>query len=325
MTDIVGARSDQHAPTDRALPPLVLTGSDVDRAALHRLDDEWLAAAWQQPSTRTLVVSDARAAVSTGTGSAADDAELLFVPPGSAPEGERYFLGLDPDGLAYFAVAAEKPPLDGPLASARFAGLREVGTLLSDRQAGLLVHALGLESWHRAHGYCGRCGGRTAPGAAGHVRRCPSCGIEHYPRTDPAVIMLITDAQDRCLLGRRQVQAVSRWSTLAGFVEPGESLEQAVIREVAEEAGVTVDSVEYVASQPWPFPSSIMLGFLGRASDPRIEVDGDEIAEARWFSRADLRAAVEAGEMHLPTGLSIARRLVEVWYGAPLPDELGTQ
>jgi NAD+ diphosphatase len=293
----------------RVLPPLVLASSDVDRAALHRLDDGWLAAAWQDPATRVLIVSDARAAV-TG------DDELLLVPPASAPDGERLFLGTDPAGFAHFAVLIETP-----VTTLRFAGLREVGTALSDRQAGLLVHALGLESWHRAHGYCARCGERTAPAAAGHVRRCPSCGTEHYPRTDPAVIMLIRDADDRCLLGRRQVQPVSRWSTLAGFVEPGESLEQAVIREVAEEAGVAVDSVEYVASQPWPFPSSIMLGFLGRAADPRTEVDGEEIAEARWFSRAELRAAVEAGEVLLPTGLSIARRLVELWYGAPLPEK----
>ena len=260
------------------------------------------------------MVSDARAAV-------AGDAGLLLLGTGAAPEGDRYFLGTDPDGVHHFAVVLETPPVDGPLAEVQFAGLREVGTALSERQAGLLVHALGLESWHRSHGYCARCGERTAPAAAGHVRNCPSCGTEHYPRTDPAVIMLITDADDRCLLGRRQIQAVSRWSTLAGFVEPGESLEQAVIREVAEEAGVAVESVRYLASQPWPFPSSIMLGFFGRAADPRIEVDGEEIAEARWFSRDELRAAVEAGEVLLPTGLSIARRLVEVWYGAPLPEK----
>jgi len=248
---------------------------------------------------------------------------LVLLASAEAPDGERYFLGADPDGVAYFAVAVDaSPALTGArLTGARLAGLREVGAVLAVRDAGLMVHAIGLEAWHRTHGFCVRCGQPTEAGAAGHVRRCASCDTEHYPRIDPAVIMLVLDADDRCLLGTSTRRPVNRWSTLAGFVEPGESLEQAVAREVAEEAGVTVDSVEYVTSQPWPFPSSIMLGFLAHASDPRIEVDGEEVAEARWFSRAELRTAIETGAILPPTGLSIARRLVELWYGGPLPAE----
>jgi NAD+ diphosphatase len=233
-------------------------------------------------------------------------------------EAHRYFLGIDEEGVRYFAV--QKDSLPGRLDDvARPAGLREAGALLGDRDAELLVHAVALENWQRLHRFCSRCGERTVIAAAGHVRRCPACGAEHYPRTDPAVIMLVTDDRDRALLGRQMHWPEGRFSTLAGFVEPGESVEQAVVREVAEEAGVAVGEVEYVASQPWPFPSSLMLGFMARATSPRIAVDGEEIHEARWFSREELARAVEEGEVSPLTGISIAARLVELWYGRPLP------
>ncbi len=290
---------------------LPLAQAGVDRAATRRLDQDWLASAWLDPRTRVMVVSGARAAVR--------GEDLDLVPPADAPAGERYFLGTAGDEN-FFAVAVPEHVVTG---GARLAGLREVGTILSDRDAGLMVHAIGLEAWHAAHAFCGRCGHATEAAAAGHVRRCASCAVEHFPRLDPAVIMLVTDADDRCLLGTSGTAAVNRWSTLAGFVEPGESLEQAVAREVAEEAGVTVGSVTYVASQPWPFPSSIMLGFFARATDTAITVDRDELADARWFSRDDLRTGIETGTMLAPTGLSIARRLVEQWYGGPLIDQPG--
>jgi len=220
--------------------------------------------------------------------------------------------------VRYFAL--QKDTLPGRMdQSARPAGLREAGSLLSERDAGLLVHAVALENWQRLHRFCSRCGERTVIAAAGHIRRCPACGAEHYPRTDPAVIMLVTDDLDRALLGRQVHWPEGRFSTLAGFVEPGESIEQAVIREVAEEAGVPVGEVEYVASQPWPFPSSLMLGFMARATSSRIQVDGEEIHEARWFSRDELRTAIESGEVLPPSGISIAARLIELWYGEPLP------
>ncbi|MCZ7416664.1 MULTISPECIES: NAD(+) diphosphatase [unclassified Streptomyces] len=298
--------------------PLTLAGTGgIDRAAGHRLDEAWLAAAWSHPTTRCFVVSGGQAlVVDTEDGGT----ELVTMPSFDAPftESHRYFLGVDAEGVRYFAL--QKDALPGRMDDlARPAGLREAGALLGERDTALLVHAVALENWQRLHRFCSRCGERTVIAAAGHVRRCPACGAEHYPRTDPAVIMLVTDEKDRALLGRQVHWPEGRFSTLAGFVEPGESLENAVIREVAEEAGVTVGSVEYVASQPWPFPTSLMLGFMARAVDPAITVDGEEIEEARWFSRDELRAAILAGEVKSPSGISIAARLVEHWYGGPLP------
>jgi NAD+ diphosphatase len=297
--------------------PLALTGAAVDRAAHRRLDEAWLAAAWSHPSTRVLVVCGGQVMVEeTDEGRT----ELVMLPSFEAPMAEthRYFLGTDAGGVSYFALQKDQLPgrLDG---AARPAGLREVGGLLSDRDAGLMVHAVALENWQRMHRFCSRCGERTVIAAAGHIRRCPACGAEHYPRTDPAVIMLVTDDQDRALLGRQLHWPEGRFSILAGFVEPGESLEQAVVREVLEECGVRVGEVCYRASQPWPFPSSLMIGFMAHATTSEIRVDGEEIHEARWFSRDDLRKSVESGEILPPSGISIAARLIELWYGKPLP------
>ena len=199
-------------------------------------------------------------------------------------------------------------------------GLREVGALLGDRDAGLFVHAVALANWHATHGRCARCGATTTVEAAGHVRRCTACGTEHFPRTDPAVIVLVTDDAGRALLGHNPQWPANRYSTLAGFVEPGESAEHAVVREIKEESGVDVVDVRYLGSQPWPFPSSLMLGFTARAIDPdAVQVDGEEISDARWFSPADLRDAVASGEVLFPPSVSIARKLVEHWYGGPIP------
>lgn len=301
--------------------PIVLTSdSGIDRAAHHRLDEAWLAAAWSHPTTRVFVVSAGQVLIDDTTDSRT---ELVMTPAFEAPltETHRYFLGTDADGVSYFAL--QKDTLPGRMdQSARPAGLREAALLLSPRDAGLMVHAVALENWQRLHRFCSRCGERTVIAAAGHIRRCPACGAEHYPRTDPAVIMLVTDERDRALLGRQVHWPEGRFSTLAGFVEPGESIEQSVAREVFEEAGITVGAVEYVASQPWPFPSSLMLGFMARATSFEITVDGDEIQEARWFSRDDLRTAIESGEVLPPSGISIAARLTELWYGKPLPKPL---
>ena len=182
-----------------------------------------------------------------------------------------------------------------------------------------MVHAVALENWQRLHRFCSRCGERTVIAAAGHIRRCPACGAEHYPRTDPAVIMLVTDEQDRSLLGRQVHWPEGRFSTLAGFVEPGESMEQSVRREVFEEAGVPVGEVEYVASQPWPFPSSLMLGFMARAVSHDI----------RWTARRSTRPAgspartcARASNPARSSRRTASRspaRLIELWYGKPLP------
>ncbi|OON81272.1 NAD(+) diphosphatase [Streptomyces tsukubensis] len=301
--------------------PISLTApSGIDRAAHHRLDEAWLASAWSHPTTRVFVVSGGQVLIDENSDGVT---ELVMTPSFEAPltEEHRYFLGTDEEGVSYFAL--QKDALPGRMdQSARAAGLREAGLLLSARDAGLMVHAVALENWQRLHRFCSRCGERTVIAAAGHIRRCPACGAEHYPRTDPAVIMLVTDEEDRALLGRQVHWPEGRFSTLAGFVEPGEAIEASVRREVFEEAGVTVGPVEYVASQPWPFPASLMLGFMAHATSPEITVDGEEIEEARWFSREDLRAAIESGEVLPPFGVSIAARLVELWYGKPLPKPL---
>ncbi|WP_103529424.1 NAD(+) diphosphatase, partial [Streptomyces sp. SM12] len=287
---------------DSAVPPIVLTDTaDIDRASGHRQDEAWLGAAWSHPTTRVFVVSGGQALIEdTEDGRA----ELVMTPSFDAPvtEAHRYFLGVDDAGVRYFAV--QKDSLPGRMDdAARPAGLREAAVLLGERDAALMVHAVALENWQRMHRFCSRCGERTVIAAAGHIRRCPACGAEHYPRTDPAVIMLVTDDEDRALLGRQMHWPEGRFSTLAGFVEPGESVEEAVVREVSEEVGVRVEAVEYVGSQPWPFPSALMLGFHASAGGDGavIRVDGEEISEARWFSRDDLRAAIESGEIMPPS------------------------
>jgi NAD+ diphosphatase len=202
----------------------------------------------------------------------------------------------------------------------RPADLREAAALLNDRDAGLFTHSVALANWHATHTHCPRCGAPTVTVAAGHAQRCPVDGSEHFPRVDPAVIMLVTDPDDRCLLARNRRWPERRLSILAGFVEPGESAEQAVAREVGEETGITVARVRYVGSQPWPMPQSLMLGFRASAAgDLEIRVDDDEIAEAHWFSRDELRSALSSREILLPPPVSIAHRLIESWYGEELP------
>lgn len=207
------------------------------------------------------------------------------------------------------------PAAHGPV----WSPLRAVGAVLSARDAGLATAAVALDHWHTRHPRCPRCGGLTDATAGGWVRVCRDDGSEHYPRTDPAVIMTVVDGDDRLLLGHAAAWPPGRYSTLAGFVEAGESLEAAVRREVAEETGIVVTDVEYVASQPWPFPNSLMLGFRARAQAAAPRPDGVELTDARWFTRDELAAAVSSGDVVPPGRTSIARALVEDWFGAPLP------
>ena len=311
-------------PADEAaisweLGGLALARGSVDRSTVSRSDAEWVAARWSEPATRVLVLARGRALVRfTGEGAA-----LVLVPAADAPPGTRFLLGTDDAGIAYFGVMAaalEEDAVPAGDGEVRPAGLREAGPLLDDRDAGLLTHAVALANWHGSHPHCPRCGAPTDPLPAGHARVCPADGSEHFPRTDPAVIMLVTDGEGRCLLAHNQSWPAHRVSILAGFVEPGESAEQAVVREVAEETGITVGDVRYLGSQPWPMPQSLMLGFRARAvSGQPISVDGEEIGEARWFSREDLRAAIATGDILLPPPVSIAHRIIETWYGEPLP------
>ena len=301
------------ALTGPALTGLALSRAVVARDAHLRTDADWLKAAWADPATRVVVVGQGQALCEI----AEQHAELAFVSPAEAPDGVRMLLGTDADGVAYFGVAG---PLPEPIAPGlRPVYLREAGPLLSDRDAGLLTHAVALANWHETFTHCPRCGSPTEPIASGHARKCPVDGSEHFPRVDPAMIVLVTDAADRALLARNALWPERRVSILAGFVEAGESAEQAVAREVAEETAITVRSVTYLASQPWPMPQSLMLGFRAEAEHTDIRVDADEIAEANWYSRDELAAAIASGTIRLPPPVSIAHRIIESWYGTELP------
>jgi NAD+ diphosphatase len=236
---------------------------------------------------------------------------------------DRVLLG-EAGGTAYFAMLA-RPGVDVTAAgqAGDWRGLRELATGLDELDVGLLTTAVALQAWHHRHPRCPRCGAATEPAQAGWTRVCVQDGSEHFPRTDPAVIMLVRDGQDRCLLARGPQWPPGRMSILAGFVEAGESAEAAVVREVREEVGIAVEAVRYVASQPHPFPASLMLGFTARAvGDETLHPDNEEILDAGWFTREQVRAAVDWGaENHvgeavlraLPPGMSIARQLIDAW------------
>jgi NAD+ diphosphatase len=285
---------------------IALSTRSHERIGDRRTDDVWLTEKWADPATRVLVLAGGRFPLTR------DGSAVGWVSPDQAPDGDRVLLG-EHDGVVHFMVLAR-----GVRAPEEWGLLRTVGPQLSQVEAGFLVQAQALSEWHRSHRFCARCGGGLTVGQSGYVLTCESCGRQHFPRTDPAVIMLVTDGE-RALLGRQPAWPEGRYSTLAGFVDPGESLEQAVAREVMEETGVEVGDVSYFGNQPWPFPSSLMVGFFARAVTTEIRVDQDELEDARWFSREDMKAEAEAGTLVLPGGISISRSLVEAWYGGPLP------
>ena len=321
------------------LRSLLLSRSALDRDGERRTEPDLLATLWADQATRVLRVrpdgsAPLRALPRDGSQDAAgggSGTRLELVAPHEVaralPEDAPVvYLGREEDGTSHLAVEV---PDDQEVADAagwpvrsgdeEWAGLRAVGADLDDRDAGLLVQAVGVLNWHRVHPHCPRCGSRTRISASGWTRTCPVDGSEHYPRTDPAVIMAVVDDADRVLLAHNALWPAGRFSALAGFVEPGEPLEAAVRREVLEEVGVVVGEVEYKGSQPWPFPASLMLGFTARAASTGVRVDEVEISDARWFTRAELAGAVASGEVLLPPSTSIALRLVEDWYGEELP------
>lgn len=297
--------------------PIALVEPRYDRMAEHRTDQVWLDAAWTRPDTRVLLLSDAKVLAPNHHVSWLRVEELSV----EQASGQRVLLGVDDLGAARFAMllpevteAAEAPRL--------WASLRGMLTHLGEDEAAYVVHAVGIAEWQAANRHCARCGGSLSPTHSGHVLHCNSCARDQFPRTDPAVIMVVVEGEgddERCLLGRHPQWPPGRYSTLAGFVEPGESMEQAVRREVLEETGVRIGEVDYFGSQPWPLPASLMVGFIGHATSTDVRVDGEEIEDAQWFTRAQMRERAESGELVLPGGISISRSLVEWWYGEELP------
>jgi NAD+ diphosphatase len=298
----------------------VYTGNLLDRASAQREDAAWVASLLADPASVFVPVWRARNLM---RGLEADQPEAVLVGAEAAADlrlagGGWALLGLDDTGRAVFAV--DLSPVEDPAALlpeelGAFADLRAVAGLLAGHEAAMLAHARALMHWRGRHRFCGVCGAACEPASAGHVMHCTGCGASHFPRTDPAVIMLVTDGE-RALLGHSQrFPSTTMYSTLAGFVEPGESLEEAVAREVLEEAGITVGRVRYHSSQPWPFPASIMLGFYAEALTHRITIDPEELRDARWFTRAELRDHAALG-FSLPRADSIARRLIEDWIAA---------
>jgi NAD+ diphosphatase len=287
----------------------------VDRANWRRKDPAWLAERLVDPESRFVPVWRTQNLVVTVAGAAP---QAAFLPRHEiACEGDCVLLGVVEE-RAYFAL--DLSPVEAPLEALRsalpveFTDLRRVGPLLARHEGSLLAYARGITYWHSRHRFCGVCGSPTLSEEAGHVRRCSNeaCKAQHFPRTDPAVIMLVHDG-DRCLLGRQRIWPAGMHSTLAGFVEPGESLEEAVAREVEEETAIRVDEVTYHSSQPWPFPASIMLGFHARARTTEIRVDHSELQDARWYDRAFLLSHEDNDDFRMPRRDSIARRLIEDW------------
>jgi NAD+ diphosphatase len=244
-----------------------------------------------------------------------DGPSLVWDEQPKLPVGAVY-LG-EADGVPYAAVRGERSLTVNGRPVDTWTGLREVGADLDDLEAGLLAQAIGILEWHERNRFSPLTGAATTVERVGWMQRDPTTGTEFFPRIDPAVIMLVHDGADRCVLGRQAVWPPGRFSILAGFVEPGESAEAAVAREVGEEVGLQVADVRYVASQPWPFPQSLMLGFTARVvGDPTLRLDDDEIEEARWFSREELRSGT--GPRALPPPVSIARNIIDRWVDGEL-------
>jgi NAD+ diphosphatase len=275
-----------------------------DRASELRTNEAWLAEARRSTAARVVVVRASSHLLM------ADESRLGHLTPADlAEDADITFLGLDPEGRPIFVIdAGEEESAEEE--RERFAELRALTAALPEDEASLAAHAVAMVGWHRRHRFCGVCGTQTVVQEAGHSRRCPNCETVNYPRTDPVVIMLVT-AGDRCLLARRTGRR-NMWGPLSGFVEPGETFEAAVAREVKEESGLTVVSAEYRGTQPWPFPLSLMIAFNAEAlfEAPRIN---EELDEARWFTREEVLDQLASGAIALPTPMSVAHYLVRSW------------
>ena len=292
--------------------------AEVDRAAHLRQDEGYLKTSWQ--NAQVLQFQDEKYL--------SNDNQLQFVAGkelGDYQPQSDYFLGVDyvenaqPNSSSERKIATHyfvRNYVNEELKVENLRTLREIGAFLSPRDIGLSVHAQGLANWHKKHPRCSQCGAATTVISGGSVRKCLIDESEHYPRTDSAIIVLVKDDQDRILLGRQKVWPKNRFSTFAGFVEPGESFEHCVVREVAEEAGINLTKINYLGSQPWPFPSSLMIAFEAVTDNPSAaRPDGDEIEEIRWFSRAEMKQAILDATLILPLEISVARQMINGWYG----------
>ncbi len=279
------------------------TGGTLDRADHLRRDEAAIHAARMHPMARFLILCDLKPLMT------AEGDDLFRARRSEAPDGLMVFLGLDAAGAPLFAVdGTPDPDLPAQAIDARAAGAR-----LGDGRAAILAQARSILDWHRRHGFCAACGAPTVPWKAGHSRLCNACGAEHFPRVDPVVIMLAT-RDDLALVGRGPRFPAGFFSALAGFVEPGETLEEAVRRELAEEAGIAAGAVRYAMSQPWPFPSSLMLGAYAEARGHELTLDPAEIAEARWVTREEVRDALNGrADWSAPPPLAIAHWLLRDW------------
>jgi NAD+ diphosphatase len=303
------------------LKRLPLSRFEVDRDYLARDRPDLIEELRANPAARVLPIYDARALLKS-------DSELALLPFSEVPDSEiLVYLGLtttstDSEPVGTPVVAAQLTSAEA-FADSTWGNLRTVGMRLSDRDAGLLTEALGILNWHLSHRFSPRTGAPTLVEKGGWVRRDPVSNTEVFPRTDAAIIVGVMDADDRILLGSNALWESNRFSLLAGFVEPGESLEAAVIREIFEESGIWVADPVYLGSQPWPFPASLMLGFTATIDSERTSTltpDGAEILELRWFSRDELRAS--RGDVLLPGPTSIAHAIIEEWFGEPITDRL---
>ena len=308
----------------RPTPPKIsFAGGTLDRAA-HLRNDGGAERLRDADNSRVVLVGKGQEVAVAGNGSApalaaGEGGGLALVPTTALPpDAELTFLGLDASGAALFAHdATAGAPATGQIFE--FVPLRGLGGELQPDAGALAAYAVALIGWHRVTRYCGRSGDATAVEAAGHRRRCPVCGLVQFPRTDPAITMLVQSG-DRCVLSRRAGAPENRWSALAGFVEPGETPEEAVVREAREETGVEVVAVEYVTSQPWPFPQALMIGFWGfvdpAAAGEALTPDPEELVEARWWGRDELDRALQAGAIVLPPPGTIGNYLISTWLGS---------
>jgi NAD+ diphosphatase len=306
----------------RVLPrnPNVFANSPLDRASHRRVDKEWLAAAFADKRSLFMPVWKLMPFLIKGregkheAGWITSELALALMRPGTT----TIFLGINND-IAHFAIDVSTmpdPAAHGALAGlGTFADLRTVAEEIDIGDAAILAQAKSVIDWHQRHGYCANCGNATTLADAGYKRTCEACNTEHFPRTDPVVIMLALNG-DACLLGRQAKWPNGFFSALAGFVEPGETIEEAVAREVLEEAGVKIGEVLFHSTQPWPYPSSLMIGCYARALTTEIRLEQDELSEARWFTRAEVRDAIQrrgTPELRLPPPLAIAHQLVKSW------------